>query len=66
MNSQIQYMCQLLSYEKYKQNKPTQKHIYLTSKQSRMQQKSGMARRKMDSSEQDNKTNGILAQTMPR
>lgn len=33
MNSQIQYMCQLLPYEKYtKKTKPTQKHIYLTSK----------------------------------
>lgn len=47
MNSQIQYMCQLLPYEKYRtKQKPTQKHIYLTSKQSRMQQKSGMAQQK--------------------
>lgn len=37
MNSQIQYMCQLLPYEKYthKENKTNteKKHIYLTSKQ---------------------------------
>lgn len=66
MNSQIQYMCQLLPYEKYK-TKATQKQIYLTSKQSRMQKLDDVRDSRSEAGRTTKrKQNGILAQKLPR